>query len=270
VLRLLGDTTLDARAALMRLLGWAWDGRPVISVHGDRELLGAVEGLAAVLLPLVESGAAAVQLAAPGRLRGEEEFAAALEAALGGRCRRLPAEAQLEDQVAVLRCSAAFLGPEGFGLQLARALRLRSAALPLAEPGAAVLRLLDPETPRPAPPREAIARLDGYLDRLAGLALVAAARRATAGPGAAPGTLPEAHRALGRRLFAERRAFQEALDGEVRRLEAELRTARDESDRLRAELGAALAANEAIVGSRTWRYSQPVRDTLARVRERRR
>ncbi|MEA2670448.1 MAG: hypothetical protein QOG45_668, partial [Chloroflexota bacterium] len=258
-----------ARAGLMRLLGWAWDGRAVISVHGDRELLGEVGVLAAALLPLVESGAAAVQLAAPGRLGGEEEFAAALEAALGGRCRRLPAEAQLEDQVAVLRCSAAFLGPEGFGLQVARALRLRSAALPLAEPGAAVLRLLDPQTPRPAPPREAIARLDGYLDRLAGLALVAAARRAAAGPGVAA-TLPEAHRALGLRLFAERRALQEALDGEVRRLEAELGAARAESDRLRAELGASRAANDAIVGSRTWRYSQPVRDTLARVRERRR
>jgi hypothetical protein len=39
---------------------------------------------------------------------------------------------------------------------------------------------------------------------------------------------------------------------------------------LRAELAAARAAVEAITGSRTWRYSQPVRATLALVRERRR
>jgi hypothetical protein len=39
---------------------------------------------------------------------------------------------------------------------------------------------------------------------------------------------------------------------------------------LRAELAAARAANDAMVASRTWRCTQPVRDGLAWVRERRR
>ncbi|MDB5068625.1 MAG: hypothetical protein JWM18_5059, partial [Chloroflexi bacterium] len=98
---------------------------------------------------------------------------------------------------------------------------------------------------------------------------LAGAVRAAAAGGPAPPlppdgmeTLREAHDALGRQLLAERRALQAELDGA-------LRGSREEADRLRSELAAARAANEQIVGSRTWRYTQPVRDTLARVRERR-
>ena len=84
-----------------------------------------------------------------------------------------------------------------------------------------------------------------------------------------PALLAEAHEARGHRLFAERQAAQAALEAAISGLVAELAEARAEADRLRAERDAARLANDRIVASRTWRYTQPVRDTLARVRERR-
>jgi hypothetical protein len=280
--RLLGTRLLESRAGFLRLMGWAWETAPVLTVQGDAGLLGAVDAVAAALVPVVEAGEASVQLAASGRLEGEEAFAQALESALGGRCRRLPGVATIEDQAALVATSAAFLGPPGVALWLAAALGVRAASpaargddgrgalldeLGVARPApsalaATVRRLLRPDTP-PPDAAAAAARLDRGLDRLVG-----AVRAAAAGGPAPPlppdgmETLREAHDALGRQLLAERRALQAELDGA-------LRGSREEADRLRSELAAARAANEQIVGSRTWRYTQPVRDTLARVRERR-
>jgi hypothetical protein len=192
----------------------------------------------------------------------------------------------------VVVASTTLLGPPGVGLWLACALGVPAAAtaagdhaelltelgvveVPPSGPAAGLPRLLDPASPPPEP-SAAIARLDRYLDRLAGLALGSALRRAggavppTEGVEAGAAALRTAHEALGRQLLAERRTFQSEREAAVRTLEAELRDARDQADRLRSELAAARVANDAIVGSRTWRYSQPVRDTLARVRERRR
>jgi hypothetical protein len=280
--RLLGTRLLESRAGFLRLMGWAWETGPLLTVQGDAGLLGAVDALAAALVPVVESGEVSVQVAASGRLEGEEAFAEALERALGSRCRRLPGVATIEDQAALVAASAAFLGPPGVGLWLAAALGVPAASptargddrhralldeLGVARPvpsalAATVRRLLHPDTP-PPDAAGAAARLEHGLDRLAG-----AARAAAAG-GPAPRLPPDgvetllaAHGALGRQLLAERHALQAALDGAVR-------DAREEADRLRSELAAARAANDQIVGSRTWRYSQPVRDTLARVRERR-
>jgi len=82
--------------------------------------------------------------------------------------------------------------------------------------------------------------------------------------------LRTAHEARGRQLFRERAAFQRAQDAAVAALRAELDEVRAEVDRLRSELAAARAANDAMVASLSWRYTQPVRDALAWIRERRR
>jgi hypothetical protein len=279
--RLLAPRLLERRAGFLRSVGWAWGAEPVVTVHGGAGLLGVVDDLAASLLPLVEAGTVAVQLAAAGALDGEEAFAGALESALGSsRCRRLPGVATLEDQAALIAGSTAFLGPPGLGLWLAAALGVPAASpttggegrlldeLGVMQPqpsalAAAVRGLLDPGAPRPTA-AAAVARLDRHLDRLAGA--VRSGSRDDPLPTDHAGGVEDlvlAHDARGRQLFAERRALQAALEGAVRDL-------RHEADRLRSELAAARAANDRIVGSRTWRYTQPVRDTLARVRERRR
>ena len=148
--------------------------------------------------------------------------------------------------------------------------RLGIAHPPEEEIGAALRGLCAPSAPRPDA-GGVIARVDGHLDRLAAAALAGLARTpVTRPPLDAVEVLREARESLGRRLFAERRALQSERDRAVRDLEDEVRALREEADRLRAELRAARTANDLIVGSRTWRYTQPVRDTLARVRERRR
>jgi hypothetical protein len=81
--------------------------------------------------------------------------------------------------------------------------------------------------------------------------------------------LARAHEARGHRLFAERRAAQATLQAAVAGLRAELAEARAEGDRLRAERDAARADCDRMVASRTWRYTQPIRDTLGRMRDRR-
>jgi hypothetical protein len=286
--RLLDTRVLEGRARFLQLMGWAWEEGPVLTVQGDGGLLGTVDAIAAALLPLVDAGEVWVQLAASGRLDGEEEFAEALESALGGRCRRLPGVATVEDQAAVVAASTAYLGSPGIGLWLAAALGVPASTpagagedvalldeLGVRHPApsglaAGVRRLLTPGAPRPDA-AGAAGRLDRHLDRLAAAALAAASKRLAAPlPSGGGEALVRAHQALGRQLLAERRTFQSEREAAVRTLEAELRDARDQADRLRSELAAARAANDAVVGSRTWRYSQPVRDTLARVRERRR
>ncbi|HEV7467758.1 MAG TPA: hypothetical protein VGP96_15770 [Candidatus Dormibacteraeota bacterium] len=287
--RLLDPGLLRRRAELLRLLGWTWPAGGRVTVEGDASLLGAVEGIAAALLPLVESGAVAVQLAASGSTRGEDEFASALETALGGSCRRVPDVAALEDLVAVVAGSAAYAGPPGLGLWAALALGVPAATLagPLRGGAGDLLAGLAVPRPTPAelcgtlaallggdagPPRAeaAMAAMERHLDGLAERVAEAAGGRPRPAPGAADLTdeellqaLRTAHEARGRQLFAERHAAQAALDGA-------LAEARAEVDRLRSELAAARAANDQMVASRTWRYTQPVRDTLARVRERRR
>jgi hypothetical protein len=297
--RLLDREMLRRRADLLRMMEWTWAGGAVLTIHGDRSLMAALDAVAAAVLPLVESGIASVQLGASGRLDGEEDFADALEAALGGRCRRLPGVAALEDHVAALAGSRAFAGPPGFGLCAATGLGLPAASLTLseddgddglaAELGAARLRvpdlaaglrgLLSAGAPRPEAATSAAGRLDHHFDTVADLALVAAARRAAGrrgeqSAGIAPEALLEAlgraHAARGRRLFQERAAFDAARQAAVGELSAQLEQAHADADRLRAELAAARAANDRMVASRTWRYTQPVRDALARVRERRR
>ncbi len=263
---LLDPGLLRRRADLLRLLGWAWPAGRVLTVEGDATLLGAVEGIAAALRTPVEDGTLAVQLAASGGSRGEGEFAAALEAALGGRCRRVPEVTAVEDLVALIAESAAYAGPPGLGRWTAAALGVPAAAV--AELGAVLPSLLGGPA---APPAEAAMELlERHLDGLAARVAEAGGGRGEPAPG--PGSLTAAdrlealrtaHRARGLQLLGERHAAQVALDGA-------LAGARAEIERLRSELAAARSANDAIVASRTWRYTQPVRDTVARVRERRR
>lgn len=283
--RLLDKRLLEARAGFLRLTGSAWDTGRVLTVAGDRALLSRVDALAATLTGLVDAGQLSVQLVASGRLDGEDEFAGALERALDGRCRRVPGVATVEDHAAVIAISSAYVGPAGVGLWLAAALGVPGAAFapagallddlaiaraPDGDAEATLRGLCTPAAPRPHP-AAAIARLDGHLDRLAAAALAGMARTpVTRSPLDVTAALGEAHESLGRQLFAERRALQSERDLAVSDLEAEVRRLREEADRLRAELRAARAANDAIVGSRTWRYSQPVRDALAQIRERRR
>jgi hypothetical protein len=296
---LLGPELLRRRTDFLRLVGWAWPPGRVLTVQGDATLLGAAGEIAAALLPLIESGTASVQLAASGGERGEERFAGALESALGGRCRRIPEVAAVEDQVALVGGSTAYLGPPGLGLWAAVALGVPSAVPATSAPGDLDRLLTELGISRPAPgelaavlltllaggaepPRAgaALDRLERHLDGLAGLVLAAAdrARPASEPPGGATDLTTEArlealrvaHQARGRQLFAERRAAQAALDATAAGLTASLAEARAEADGLRAELAAARAANDAMVASRTWRYTQSVRDGLAWVRERRR
>jgi hypothetical protein len=289
--RLLLAQTLERRLDLQRLLGWLPESGPVVTVAGDARLQGDVDALARALRPRVDAGTAAIEIVVTGRYGGEEAFAASLERALGGRCRRVPGIASIDDAAAAVAASAAVLATPGPCLWLAAALGVPAVAMaagnqaatvsglgvPEVSAGAldaAVGRLLEGGIPA-AGPAPAVAALDTHLDRLAGSVLMASLRRRG---GAVPVSEAErtdaalriAREALGRRLIAERHVLQSERDAAFRDVASELRSAREEIERLRSELRAALAANDAIVGSRTWRYTQPVRDTLARVRERRR
>jgi hypothetical protein len=281
--RLLGTDLLRRRGELHRLMEWSWPAGAVLTVQGNARLAGTLQQISAAVLPLVTRGGVQVQLSAGGAHAGEAEFASALDAALDGRCRRLPGVTPPEDQVAAIAGSAAYLGPPGLGLSVARALGIPAVtpALPGddedgpaaglgAEPvapdrlAAALQRLFVPAASRPAPPAGAIAQLDRHLDGVARFALLAWARRAAAGVpgeaagGAGDGLLRRAHEERGRRLFADRAAIQAASDAAVEQLRARL-------DAARAELQAARAENDRIVASRTWRYTQPLRDARARI-----
>jgi hypothetical protein len=293
---ILGEEVLLARRDFLRAMGWAWPQGGVVTVAGDRSLLGLAAPLGRALVPLVTDGVVAVQLAVSGGLRGEEDFAGALGAALGGRFRRLPGVSAPDDLAATVAGSAAYVGPAGLGLWLAGALGV-PCATPVAvdrqgdladelgavrfaptEAAATLRRLLAPDAPRPSP-RAAIARVEQHLDACAERALHAAWRRAGTAGRATDGwvatsrRLAALRRALdgrGRQLVEDRRAFTTRLDRVVAEHHAEVERLRDELERLRAELVAARRDNDLMVGSRTWRYTQPVRDTLSRVRELRR
>jgi hypothetical protein len=132
-------------------------------------------------------------------------------------------------------------------------------------------------------------RLDAYLDRLARLAMVSSMRRAAAAPRTstvradvradAPADVPAEERlaallrandARGLRLFERSAAVEREDAARLAALGEERDAARAEAERLRAELAAARAAVDAVTGSRTWRYTQPLRNAVARARERRR
>ncbi len=277
--RLLEAPLRERRAAFLRVVGWAWEAGSVLIVQGGTGQLALVDALAAALAPLVEAGEVVVQLAAAGALDGEQTFAEALDRAMGGHCRRPTGVVALEDLAALVGVSTGFLGPPGVGLWLAAALGVPAATLPgggggdlLDELGvvrtaasdltAAIRGLLEPGAVRPDAGR-ALARLDRRLDGFADAIRSASPDHPAAERSDARDAMCRAHDALGRRLLAERRALG-------RDLETRLRESRDEADLLRADLAEARDANDAIVGSRTWRYSQPVRGTLSRLRQRRR
>ncbi|HVS42806.1 MAG TPA: hypothetical protein VMU20_11100 [Candidatus Dormibacteraeota bacterium] len=291
---------LRGRTELLRLLGWAWPQGPVLTLEGDAALAESVDALCAALRPLVERGAVTVQLAVSAEGRGEEEFAGAVESALGGSCRRLPEVAAVEDLVALVAASAAYLGPAGLGLWTAVALGVPAAAPAVAPAadhdallaGLDIARISTEELATALPALlagerggsralPALERLEGHLDTVA--VRVVEAARGHGWTGARPEetgdeltaatrleALRVAHEARGLRLVAERRVAEAAREATARALGAAVEEAGAEVDRLRSELAAARAANDRMVASRTWRYTQPVRDTLARVRERRR
>ena len=294
--RLLEPDLLQRRGEFARLMEWGWASETrVVAVRGDHRLQGCVEDIAAGLLPLVTAGEVEVELSPAGSTAGEEAFASALESSLGGRCRRLPGVALPEDQVAALSRCAAYIGPPGFALSAARALRLpglvpEAAAADaggiVADLGAEVVAPTGlAEALRKLPrsegctgvdePAAAIERLEGFLDGLAGRAVLATlGRREGVGApeGAAIDALTDmvrrAHEERGLRLVAQRAALQAAADARVAELQARLDAAGAEIERVGAELHAARAANDRMVSSRTWRYTQPVRDVRARLRDR--
>lgn len=264
--RMLRPALLERRMRFLRLMDWAWEeGPPVVTVLVDRRIAGETETLAAALAPGVADGIIRVQLAACGRLEGDDEIVDALEAALGGRCRRVPGVASLEDLAALVSTAAAVVAGPGLGPPLATGFGVPATSP--ADAAGALARVLAGDAPRPDA-EAAAAHLDGLLDRLAGrIRVVAGPAVAAPVESAEAGLRAAAHRARGLRLFAERRAHQAALDAAIAELEAALAESRAEAARLRSELAAARAANDQIVGSRTWRYTQPLRDVRARMRE---
>lgn len=289
---------LRRRIELLQTAGWTWPPGAAITVSGNRGLLGAVRPIAAALMALVEKATVRVQLVSTGSLNGEDKFADALEEALDGRCRRLPGTATPEDLVAAIAGSAGFVGPPGVGLWFATALGVPATSPAveedhddglLAELGVCRPPVVDLQAPvaslagrHPDPHASAAARkrVERQLDTLAALALAATCRRTR--PSRPHGkdlgltaeelldSLRRAHQARGLQLLAERRAFQAEKDAAIAELRAAIAAARDDADRLRSELAAARAANDQMVASRTWRYTQPLRDGLARIREMRR
>ena len=288
--RLLRPEALARRLGFIGMMGWRPTSGPVVAVEAGDDLRANVRALSRSLDATIGAGAGAVLV---NLSPGSEEAAAAcaeLEAAMARPVHRVPDDALVDDVVAVIASASVFVVSTPWGSALAEAYgvptvghdeadcledaRRERAAVGGASPAVAARQ----------------AALDAHFDRVAAIAVAAAAGRSR--PGEAPQALTpaeyvaaveRAHRRLVDRLRAERLAVADhlarsdddvlALRSEVERLEAERRAlevrlerATVEHDACRSEVARVRGELEALKNIRVLRALRPARATYARLR----
>lgn len=256
--RLLRSDALARRLEFARIMGWYPQRSPALVVEMSGGLLPYAGEVARALDEAVAgSGASAVLVQAHQCDDGGSRAAEAVSAAMTASVHRVPADALVDDLVAVIANSAAFAACSSSGTALGLAYERPMAYLGFAgDPsldqmagaagnlGAVVTRpgelaeLLDGQRFRPAAGVVAKmqAKLDTHFDQVAAIAEAAAAARP--GTPVNGGVLPPseyvaavelAHRRMQERLDSERRAVADQLGGLRERHDA-LSTERDSLD----------------------------------------
>ncbi|MGH9282028.1 MAG: methyltransferase domain-containing protein, partial [Acidimicrobiales bacterium] len=260
--RLLRPDALTRRLQLARIMGWFPAEGPAVVVEVDGSVMPHAGALADALeVELARSGGAVVLVAEP----AEEAARAAdaLQAAVGGRCHRLPSHVPVDDLVAVVAGATAVVAGSDLVALVALAYRRAVAQLRLGagqppavlahvtgrphgvvtEPGQLAALLGDsPFRPDPATMAALQGRLDAHFDRVAAVATAAVSARDHRPSGRHPlpsgeyvAALELAHRRMQQRLEGERRAVAQHLASLYANHEAELARARSHAATLRAE-----------------------------------
>ena len=276
----------ERRRRFLRALGWLPPDGPTVVVAGHAGLLDVPEALGGALAAASREAGCTVVVVESGDRDGQA-FADAVAAAAGDGCRRLPAGASLDDLAAAVGAATACLAGSagiaalaagqgvpvlGLGVDPVLAATLSAVGAPAAplHDGLAEAVAAACSGAAPAPAAEpARARLISLLEAAAAAAVEAAAARgpvADADPAAQLEALEGSLRARGRRLLEDRAEYLRRLadhDEEVRGLRAEVAVLQAELERTRATLAT-------VLGSRTWKLTEPMREVAERIRRRQR
>jgi hypothetical protein len=227
-----------------------------------------VDGVAATVTARAREGVVVV-IATASAVRGDAAFADALAARLPGAI-RLPPEVGCDDLAAAVAGAARVIAGDRFVVAAALA-----HGVPLEVGDAGSTASLGAGVAA-TPVERARERLDPHFDTLAAFAAAAARARAAVAAAAVPPAPDEPADALRRRLGAVRRAHElrsrrlseerAIFQAEFAQLAAERRAVEGDRDRLAAELAASRAEVEGLRGSKTWRYTGPLRTVYRRLR----
>lgn len=277
--RLFPPRLLTRRLAQLRAVG-TYPEEPPLVVQGNAASLLHVPALAAGLERLREErGDTPLVIVETGPCHGDGEFAEALTEALPGSTRLV--HGGLADVTAAISASAGFIGTSLHGniialtydrphlvLAWGRETKLEGFAAAIDNPDCLVERpedvpaAFDKATAlgsRAEVVGELQRRVDGYLDRVAGIAVEASRQREHPPEGSSPASilqaLRRAHEARGRMLVGQRWALANQLDD----LDAEIAGLKEQIRRLEEEVAGRTREIEALLNSKTFRYSAGLR-----------
>jgi polysaccharide pyruvyl transferase WcaK-like protein len=272
--RCFAPEALDRRLAYLRSMSWLPEEGAYLLVQGNAALLPFVPELAEALRAAIDMPIVTIPV---GACHGDADFATGLGDAIGPNARHLPLELTMEDIVAAIRGAAGFVGSslhgnivsfvygtphvllhmnahtkhEGFARMIAAPEILVSHPDGLEE---ALAREL-----RGGPRTEALDRLrlraDDHWDRLAAVAIEAAARRHPTA------TQPPAESRIAE-LERELQLLRRAYEVRSRRLTTDAAAFADQIQAQRLPMKKA----EQFLRSRTYRYTSWVRAIVVRLR----
>jgi hypothetical protein len=265
--RLWPAPALQRRERFLRIAEWLPREGAYLLVQGDAGMVPLVDGVAATVTARAPEGVSVV-IATASAVRGDAAFADALAARLPGAI-RLPPEVGCDDLAAAVTGAVRVIAGDRFVVAAALA-----HGVPLEVGDAGSTASLGAGLGATAVER-ARDRLEQHFDTLAAFATAAARARAAAAGATPPApdepadalrrrlsALQRAHELRSRRLSEERAIFQ----AEFARLAAERRAVEADRDRLAGELAAQRAELEGLRGSKTWRYTEPLRTVYRRLR----
>lgn len=294
-----GAERRQLRRRFLEAVGWLPAAGPLLAVQGDTALGPVRDSLAASLRSWCAAAGGTVVLIAGGRVAGEDAFADALSATLGHHGHRLPDTVSVDDLAAALAAASGCVASRAGIAALAAGLGVAvvgvgddpvlagtlaalgaPAAIAAGRVGDGLASALPGSGPRGDAPMAA--SVDAARQRLVDALTDAVSASASADRDRAIDVdaaqarlnaalsrldaLDLALRARGRRLVEDRSVYLRLLaehDEEVRGLRAELAVLRAELERTRATLAT-------VLGSRTWKLTEPARELAERIRRRRR